>query len=328
MVEFNYIEFQKTRDFSNKMNATIEFIKQNFKSLSKALLYLAGPPAIVASLLIGSVFNDYMTLATGVGTPGGQEAFLGYLTSVNFWGSIILLVLLGTITVVMLTATVNNFVVIYMEKQRPGIEVDEVWSRIKKTFWGYFVAFLGYIFLVVVAYLVLIAVVFAAGAIAPVLSIFVAIGMFIGFMYVLIAASLVYAIQGFEKGGFFHALSRSFILIRGKWWSTFGLLMVNTIIIYIISFIFIIPWYISFIGKAIHSIEDRTGAPDLTFSWFGILSITIYYLVYFLLSAVPQLALVFQYFNLVEMKESKGLMEKMETMGVADQSQVGPKEDY
>lgn len=51
------------------------------------------------------------------------------------------------------------------------------------------------------------------------------------------------------------------------------------------------------------------------------------YLFQYLLGVLPQIALIFQYFNLVEMKESKGLIEKMETMGAPEAPQE-QKEDY
>lgn len=327
MAEFNYIEFQRTRDFSNKMNATFEFLKQNFKSFFKSVLYLAGPPAVVSSLLMGSVFSAYMSLAVGMASPGGQDAFQDYLTSFSLWGNVILVVVLTTITIVMLTATVNGYVVLYREKQSNKIEVEEVWAQVKKTFWGYFFTLVGYFMLFVIGYLLLIAIVFGAAAVSPGLSVIIAFGLFGAFVYVLVGASLIYAIQGFEGKGFFSAINRSFYLIRGKWWSTFGLLFVMTLIIYIVSFIFIIPWYISFIVQTMHSIETREFTSDNSMSWFAILSIGVYYLVYYLLTSVPQLALVFQYFNLVEMKESKGLIEQMENMGTAEQPQQH-KEDY
>ncbi len=54
MENFNAIEYHHTRDFSRKMNATFEFIRQNFKSLGKSILVIAGPPVLVASLIIAT----------------------------------------------------------------------------------------------------------------------------------------------------------------------------------------------------------------------------------------------------------------------------------
>lgn len=51
MENFVPIKYHQLRDFSEKINVTFLFIKQNFKSLAKALIYIAGPPALMVSLV-------------------------------------------------------------------------------------------------------------------------------------------------------------------------------------------------------------------------------------------------------------------------------------
>ena len=60
MENFNFIEFHRTRDFSRKLNATFEFVKQNFKPLGKSILFIAGPPVLLASLVSGSFVSEFM----------------------------------------------------------------------------------------------------------------------------------------------------------------------------------------------------------------------------------------------------------------------------
>jgi hypothetical protein len=117
-------------------------------------------------------------------------------------------------------------------------------------------------------------------------------------------------------------------LTRSKWWSTFGLLMVFTLIVSITSSLVAIPWSFSNTVTTLHSITGDGEVPTGT-DWFGIISNTLRYLFQYLLGVLPQLALIFQYFNLVEMKESRGLIEKMESMGANDQPQANsPTEHY
>ena len=61
MENLNVIEFHHTRDFSKKMNVTFEFIRQNFKALGKSILFIAGPPVLVASMMIGSFIGEFFT---------------------------------------------------------------------------------------------------------------------------------------------------------------------------------------------------------------------------------------------------------------------------
>ena len=43
MENFNFIEFHRTRDFSRKLNATFEFVKQNFKSAGQEYSFYCWP---------------------------------------------------------------------------------------------------------------------------------------------------------------------------------------------------------------------------------------------------------------------------------------------
>lgn len=329
MAAFEFIEFQKTRDFSNKLNATFEFFKQNFKSLAKCLLYFVGPPALVTSLLIGSVFGDYMTLVMAMTTGGGQTAFTDYLLSVNFWLAVGFAIVVGTITAVMMTSTVNNYVILYNTKKTNQIEIEEVWELVKKTFWMYFTTLLGYVLLLVGAYLVLLLPVVALAQISGFMVFIMVVGFIIGIIYFFIATSLVFSVRGFERQSFFGSISRSMYLVRGKWWSTFGLMMIFSFIVSTISSFFILPWYVTFIISTLHNIEKGTNAaPSESNSMVAVISFSLYYLVYYVLSSLPQLGLIFQYFNLVERKESKGLMEQMGALGTGDVPKADTEQEH
>ena len=78
MENFNFIEFHRTRDFSRKLNATFEFVKQNFKPLGKSILFIAGPPVLVASLVSGSFMSEFMSFSM-VGNPDGRNGKLFYV---------------------------------------------------------------------------------------------------------------------------------------------------------------------------------------------------------------------------------------------------------
>src|SRR5687768_9226708 len=103
MENFNFIDFHRTRDFSRKLNATFEFVKQNFKSLGKSILFIAGPPVLVASLVIGSFMSEFMSFNLN-GDP--SEEMQIYFTSVSFWLQIVLMLIFFTVSGVMNIATV------------------------------------------------------------------------------------------------------------------------------------------------------------------------------------------------------------------------------
>ena len=139
MENFQAIDFHQARDFSKKMNATFEFIRQNFKSLGKSILFIAGPPVLIASMIIGSFIGEFFNLSqTAASNPGDTEAFQSYFMSVSFWLQIVLMMCFFIVSGVMTIATINNYLILYGEKQTNRIEVSEVWERVRATFWMYF----------------------------------------------------------------------------------------------------------------------------------------------------------------------------------------------
>lgn len=59
-----------------------------------------------------------------------------------------------------------------------------------------------------------------------------------------------------------------------------------------------------------------------------IVCFTLYYLAQLLLYALPHVGIAFQYFNLVELKEAKGLMGEINTFGQAKPDEARPQEQF
>lgn len=319
MENFRAIEFQKTRDFSNKMNATFEFVRQNFSGLIKSLLFIAGPPILLASFFMSNFYSRFLGLSLAsqnnpeAMTEGLQEMFTGPSFFLQFSGIMIFMVLASVVTV----SVVNNYMKEYEEKKTNRIEVSDVWERVRTTFFSYLGTMFFYWLLAVVGYVAVILLVVMFAAISTGLAVLFAIAAGIGFLYALMALSLLFPVRSFEKIGVVEAMSRSFYLIRGKWWSTFGLLMVNWLIGYFIALIFLIPWYIMVFINAMHSISQTSPVEATTTSSELIMNIffMLYFLASILLQTLPLIAIAFQYFNLVERREAKGLLSRIDTLG-------------
>jgi hypothetical protein len=227
MENFNSIEYHHTRDFSRKMNVTFEFIRQNFKSLGKSMLLIAGPPLIVASLIVATFMNELLDMTKAVSASAGDsEAFQTYFMSVNFYVQLVLMFVLLMLSSIMSIATVNNYIILYEEKNTNNIEVSEVWQRVRETFWMYFGTTLIFFLLAIPVTIGLIIPASLLAAISPLLIVFGIMGAFVAFFYLAISVSLTYFVRAYEKTGFFDSLARSFKLVRNKWWSTFGLIVI------------------------------------------------------------------------------------------------------
>ena len=307
------IEYHSTRDFSRKMNATFEFIRQNWKSLAKSLLLIAGPPVLIASLIFGSFMGDMMSLSALQTNPdAAQDMFF----SVSFWLQVLLAAILFLLSSVMAISTVNNYIILYGELKTNKIDTSLVWDRVRQTFWMYLGTTFFFFVLMMAIYLVMLIPVGILAVTSPG-AIFLAILLLLAVVvYLMVSFSLTFIIRAYEGIGFMAAVGRSLNLVKGKWWSTFGLIFVLYVIMMTISYIPIIPLYFIMMVSVLHtsSVEPGTNPMEsmgLVFTVF----FTINYMFQILLAALPNVGIAFQYFNLVEMKEARGLMSSIDTFG-------------
>jgi len=331
MEEFKAIEFQQSRDFSRKLNTTFEFLRQNFKALGKSILYISGPSVLVASLLIGSFMGEFFTLTTSLQSQAGNPEALGnYFLSISFWLQALAMFIFFYISFVVTLATINTYLNIYIEKQTNKIEVQEVWDRVRMLFWEY----AGTVFLFVVGYILVIIVLVVPiailGAISPFLIFFGVIFLIVGVMFLAVSISLTFFVQAHEKKNFFESIVRSYRLVNnGKWWSTFGLIFILQMITGISSYIFLMPYYIIVFSASLHTAS--TGNPfemSTTMTTITIVCFTLYYMAQMILYSLPNVGIAFQYFNLVELKEARGLMSEIETLGEQTPEANRPEESY
>lgn len=321
------IKFHKLRDFGAKMNATIEFIKQNFKSLFKYIFYFAGPFILIGSLFMATLLGDYFRLISqsvnGTGDLLEGEIFqkLGFA----FVGIIIIL-----IGVTVLIAVVYEFMKHYEKNNGNPPATDELLAEVKKSFWKVLGTSIVYFIGFLVLYALILIPIFIVGGAGSgvafaVLLIFV---LGIGMIYLAISFTLVYIIRVYEDVPVLKAFQRSLYLVKSKWWSTFGIVVIASLIQSITSYIFAIPWYTTTIFSQLHSVETgEMSDPGLLQQVISHASFAFYMLASYSLYSIPLVAIAFQYFNLRERKEAKGLMDQIDTFGKTD-DQTDDEEHY
>ncbi len=318
------IEFYETRNFNQKMNATYGFIREHFKPLGKSLMLLAGTPAIIGSILM-------MDSIQGLGNTNGANIPIGIAGMYEEWNIIEVLAMLlfmllaGVFTV----STTYGYMLVYKQKKSTTIEVSEVWQQARQIFWINFGTMLGYIFTAFICLIILIIpfaiVVTVLTFLGPLMIVLAAVAFYVGIFFVTINLSMIFIIRSHERIGFFASLSRLFRLCEGKWWSTFGIGGINIYIQLVFSFLLFIPWYIMFILKMMHNTGlEALEKPSPFMEIISNVSLVSYSLVSTLLYSVPLIALAFQYFNLLEQKEARGLRGRIETFG----EKVATTEDH
>lgn len=323
------IEFNQARKFGDKINITFSYVSQNFKSLALSLIYILAPFVLIGGIAFGYLMDWYFRLIGNV--TGGQDPIsmmdIPTLTVAALGISIAMV-----FSVSLIVTVVYSHMMIYKETELHKIEVSEVWERVKSEFSGILGLQIGLFIILIFGGIIIGGILIGIPIFIDsiFLSVLGGLGLYILIIYISIALSLTYVIKMNEKLEFFALIQRSLYLIRGKWWSTFGLLFIMQLIAAMISYLFAIPLYIMMFANIFHSIETGSGNPFEGMEgmgFFGIAAYTLYLFGYFLVYSLPFIALGFQYFNLIELKEAAGLMGKIETIGneeISDDSD----EDY
>ncbi len=310
MSAYKPINLRKTRDFGQKLNATIEFIRENFANLFKAILFIVGP----VTLILAVVSNYYQTsLMSTIGVDYDPNSIdsLSYFNTLGTVG--ILFMFVGLLSHALVITVIYEYVVLYLKKQSNQITTAEVWEAVKKDV------------LMIMISVVVASIIITVGALFFVLP----------GIYLAVLLSLIYIVQINERKGFFAAMSRCGTIISGKWWSTFGLLFVTWTIAMVLAYAVMIPFSMISVFSMFTDLTDLSQGmiyeePSSFRQLLTIVSSMVFSLFFYIMLMFPSISIAFQYFNLVERKESVGLMEKIGDFGAANQQldDSDEEEDY
>ena len=294
------IEFYKIRDFGAKINALIEFVRENLRKLFLTLFFIGGPAALLIGFLMKGMLSSM--LEASVSAQTSQDIF-GIYSSLG--GAYFLMMLTSFFVSTLVTSVVYHSVKLYNSGEYKEASITDILKLSLRKVPG----LAGLYFLIVVIVIV--------GFVFLVLP-----GIFLG-----VVLSISAAIYVFEDVSVWGAISRSFRLIKGKWWSTFGLLIVTVIISYFVQSIFSIPWMISYFVNMFMLLEetrtgggmqDPSGIMGLFTSGYMSILIALSMIGGYISSSIPLIGLGYQYSNLVERTEGKGLMEEIESFDEED----------
>jgi hypothetical protein len=269
------IELRKVRDFGGILGVTFEYIKQNFKVLFKANLFIGAPFILLAGVFLGIY----------------QSSILNFQVNQDFaqLGIPFLLSMLFTMLAYLIITTVTySHLMLYNNSELESFDIEQVWQKVKSIFWMILFTGLGYVFIVGFGFILLI----------------------IPGIYLSIALSLIFIVRLEEEISFFDAVSRSIKIISGNWWFTFGLILVVGIIQGFLSFILYVPNYIVMIFMTFAGIDSTTGETGRILFILSSIVASLGVLTY----SISTIAIAFQYYNLVERKEAPGLIQQIENI--------------
>jgi hypothetical protein len=280
-----HIDFRQQREFGILLNATFSFLKQNFSKLGKALIFFAGPFMLLQGIATFYYETNVFNLTATIKAYGFSAFYDQYFPYIMF------LLITASLSSLIVMLTVYSYIKLYIGNGKDGFTLQEVWQNVPK----YFLRILGATF---VCGLVLI-----VGLCMCILP-----GIYLG-----VSLSLIIVIIIFEDKPFGAAFSRSFKLTHYHWWWIVLLFIVIYAIIYIIDLIFEIPQLIIMASYGFHTLNHDVGNYD-TIKYLMIIFTIIKTFVSSLLMGIIFIALTFEYFNIIEMKESPSLEQKIEEL--------------
>lgn len=289
------IELQKERDFSENISTLFQIIRTQFKKLFGAIIFIAGPIILIASIAIAylTIQNLNSVIGTSPTDPGYLSGILGTYSKalIGYIGLWFGYSMVGVVTF--------SYLKIYKNSANyEEITTDDIWNESKK-----------HILKVIVA-----------SILTGIMIVLGMIFLFIPGIILAIFLSMVIPTIIFEQESIGEAINKSFRYISDNFWITLGLAIVVTLITYLISFAFSIPSVIlNFIWSLnnIQSIESGGGIESFsdTFTLFYMLAALLSNLASMIISTIPNVSIAIHYFNLKEQKDSTGLMGQISQMG-------------
>ncbi|QKG53463.1 hypothetical protein [Hymenobacter sp. BRD67] len=326
-------DFWQERDFGAKISASFEFIGEHWRSLGKCLVYFVLPFTLLMGVGLG-LFNNGIYNMSGR-TLAAQRAHVPLphpaspYDMFNFSG--LGLAFVGGILAFMLLSG-SLYAYLRVRLRLPATEpvtTAQVWAELRARLGRIVLGFLLLLVIGLVGWGILLSgVVGGMSSIAsgPGMTSLVFLLLMLASIYVYIVFALYFPVLWFEDRSVVASVGRCFQLIRGQWWSTFGLLLVALFLQSMLTIVFAIPQYAVMFGKMLQ-------LPGLNSDILGLVATCFYALGIMFTYVLPLLVLAFQYFHLAEQKEGVGLRLLVDKLGhpqaipVAHSSQYRPDDE-
>ena len=282
------VELRKVRDFSDNLNDTFHFIKQNYKPLLLYVFGIAGLFMLIAAILSG--------IYQGESLSNFEEIFKGKKSGKSFEvfsGLYMVFILFLWLTSVALQVVVVSYLKVYEEKDMETPTFEEVWNVFRKHF------------LPITFYQIPILILILIGSVLC-----LAPGIYLGVVLAVFSSIII-----IEDESFSGAFNRCFTLIKENFWSSLGVYFVIFMISYFGSGIValvvgIITGVISYLTT-----EDVKSTIAIVTSILNVLSFVFYILVF--------VSITINYYNLTERYDGVGILRRLDGLGV-DKPVVNP----
>lgn len=277
------VQLRQTRDLGQVIADSFLFLRQNWKPLYKALAFGCLPFMLIGSFLMMRFVTGSLTRT--LQDPTAQPDLGGMLGGMAFG------YLFTGLAVLLFVSIIQEYMRAYLTQEHTLLSSGDLIKRAL----GQVPTYLG---LAIVVGFIVVALFF----------VFVIPG-----IWMAISLCLVNAVHGIERAGVFGSISRSYSLVKGSWWNTFGVLFLLGLLVGAVAYAVMIPFYAIMGFGAMSGMQPGQDPNEAVASVFGMMPImmAVMSLVYFILYPLPIIGAALQYFSLVEQKEQRGLGDRI-----------------
>lgn len=293
----NFIQFKKERDLGAIITDTFKFLRLQAKPFFRAIVKTSLLPillAIISVIIFSTSFSTFYTDLLNLDAINGRTDTMKGFNVIIFVFSLLAFAIFYLLAYVKITTAAIYYIKSYIDNS--GIvDYEYVKTMVKSKFWslaGLFV--LNFII--------------------------IAVGIFFCFLpgiYLGVVLSLSTPILVFQEKSAMDSINGAFSFIKGNWWETFGILIVVSILVGVISYITQLPATIYqlikmgiFIGK-----EDPTSIMTIYKDPIYLVLLVFSYAIRFLLYTVTLISTIFIYFDINEQKHASGSIDMIDSLG-------------
>lgn len=298
------INLFQARDFGETFNVTIKFLRQNFKSFFKSLIFIAGP-----LFLLSTLFGIYYQTTVNSGGTLNSFAMLANIFNWKYFVTLFLSLLAG----LTLMGTTFSYLICYNKNGPGNVNTSDVASlfikNIGKIVGGFFLLLLLIVIIGFGAFFIIGLIASIHTAIAILMGFIVVIGLLILGPPFIWQFSTFYLPMMHDEDSVINSLSRIREVMRGEFWWTWLLMVCNYIMVIIISMVILVPQLIYTVVIVLSgSVQGYSSLSFIIVSSVCTFLASFIYSIYYLVNA-------FHYYSLAEKKEGIGLMERINEIG-------------
>jgi hypothetical protein len=303
------INFRQPRDFSETFNVSTKFLRENFSSFSKCLLFIAGPFLLLSAISSAIYQSNYVERISVANILSGNSSDFDITYFLFLFANIA-----GNLA---LLGTTYSYIIAYKEHGPGNFTVKEVGRLVLNNAAKIIGGFIWSLFLLLLFGIVIALIVGTAYAISPVVGVLLIILMSLGSLAflppLLWRYSTFYLLQMDTRMEVTSAIKETKTVMQKQFWQTWLISVSAGITITIIGLILMLPEIIYEVILLVGNLQNSSGAPSFLFiivaavcTFFSSLTYSIIYVI----NAV-------HYYSLSERKYGLAIIERIEEIGKA-----------